>query len=110
MIEDILKDIIRRFNEKASTDGKMKSELAGMERKVLIKLDDGRVFHFLLSNGQAGELMSGSIEDSDISIESDEQTLEGLYKGEIRAMKALALKKVRVKSTLEDMLRLRRFF
>lgn len=110
MIEDIMKGIISRFNEKASTDEKMRSELAGVNRTFLILLDDGRKFNFFLSDSKASDLKVGPIENPDISIESDEGTIEALYKGDMRVMKALALKKVRVKGSMEDLLRLRKFF
>jgi putative sterol carrier protein len=110
MIEDILGDVISRFNEKAATDEKMRSELAGVNRTILIVLDDGRNFNFTLADSKASNLIVGSIANPDISIESDERTIEALYKGDMRVMKALALKKVRIKGSIEDLLRLRKFF
>lgn len=110
MIEDILRDIISRFNEKAATDEKLKSELVGVNRSILITLEDGRNYNFSLSDSRASDLVSGSIENPDISIESSEQTIEALYKGDMRVMKALALKKLRVKGSIEDLLRFRKFF
>ena len=110
MIEDILREIITRFNEKAASDEKLKAELAGMRRTVLISLDDGRSFNFRLEDAKASALETGSIDNPDIAIESSEETINQLYKGEIRVMRALALKKVRVNGSLEDILRLRKFF
>jgi len=110
MIEDIFRDIISRFNEKAAADEKLRSEMAGVNRIVLIILDDGRNYNFSLSNSRASDLIAGPIENPDISIESNEETIEALYKGEMRVMKAIALKKVRVKGSFEDLLRLRKFF
>jgi len=110
MIEDIFNDIISKFNERAQTDEKLKNELAGISKKVVIRLDDGRNFNFNLSDGKASELREGSIDGPDIEIESDEKTVEALYRREMRSMKALALKKVRIKGSFEDLLRLRKFF
>jgi len=110
MIEDILRDIISKFNQKAADDEKLRSELAGVNRTVLIHLDDGRKFNFSLSDSKASDLASGPIENPDISIESNEETIEALYKGEMRVMKAIALKKIRVKGSMEDLLRFRKFF
>jgi len=110
MIEDIFRDIISRFNGKAAADDKLRSELAGVNRTVLIILDDGRNYNFSLSDSRASDLIIGPIENPDVSIESNEETIEALYKGEMRVMKALALKKVRIKGSFEDLLRLRKFF
>jgi putative sterol carrier protein len=110
MIEDIFNDIISKFNEKAKTDEKLRSELAGISKRVVIRLDDGRNFNFDLTDGRASELRKGSTDNPDIEIESDEKTIEALYKKDMRTMKALALKKVRIKGSIEDLLRLRKFF
>ena len=109
-IEDHLQEAISKFNQKAATDEKLRSELAGVERTVLIKLDDGRAFNFDVRNGKAGDLRIGSAGNAQIIIESNERTLEALFKKEIRVMKAYATKKLRIKASLEDMLRLRKFF
>lgn len=110
MIEDILRDTISRFNAKTGGDEQLRNELAGIERTILVSLDDGRNFHFALASSRASDLEQGSVENPDITIESSEENLEALYKGELRVMKALALKKVRVKGSFEDLLRLRKFF
>ena len=110
MIEKVLAEVIAKFNDKAATDEKLQSELAGISRTILLKLDDGRSFHFSLSDGKASDLRVGDIKDPDICLESDENTILALYRREMRVMKALALKKLRVDSSLEDMLRLRKFF
>jgi len=110
MIEDVFRDIISRFNEKAAGDEKLRSELAGVNRTILIILDDGRSYNFSLSDSRASDLIVAPIENPDISIESNEETIEALYKGEMRVMKALALKKLRIKGSFEDLLRLRKFF
>ena len=110
MIEKILSDTIDKFNQKAATDEKLKAELAGISRSIVLRLKDGRSFHFQLADGRAEKPKAGDIDRPDISIESDEATIEALYKREMRVMKALALKKLRIDSSLEDMLRLRKFF
>jgi putative sterol carrier protein len=110
MIEKILSETIDKFNEKAATDEKLKAELAGVSRSIVLRLDDGRKFHFQLVNGRAGKPEVGDLDEPDISIESDEATIEALYTREMRVMKALALKKLRIDGSFEDLLRLRKFF
>lgn len=110
MIEQTLTEIIAKFNEKAANDDKLKSELDGISRMILVKLADGRSYNFSLSNGRASEPRTGEVKNPDITIESDEATIEALYKREMRVMKALALKKLHVDGSFDDMLRLRKFF
>lgn len=110
MIEEHLQEAIARFNARAANDEKMRTELAGLKRTVLMELDDGRSYHFRISDGRAGELIEGPAEDAEIVISSSEKTIEAIYRGDMRIMKAIALKKIRIRASLEDMLRLRKFF
>jgi len=110
MIEEMLTETINKFNEKVATDEKLRSELAGVSRSIVLRLDDGRSYHFQLSDGRASNMKVGDIDKPDISIESDEATIEALYKRDMRVMKALVLKKLRVSGSIEDLLRVRKFF
>jgi putative sterol carrier protein len=110
MIEDILNDTINRFNGKVATDEKLRSDLTGISRSIVLRLDDGRRFNFQLSDCHVGKPNIGDLDKPDISIESDEATLEALYKKELRPMKAFAMRKIRIDSSVEDLLRLRKFF
>lgn len=110
MIEETLSEIIGKFNDKVASDEKLRSELVGVSRTILLKLEDGRSYHFSLAGCRASEAQPGDIGNPDITIESDESTITALYKKEMRTMKALALKKLRIDASFEDMLRLRKFF
>jgi len=110
MVEEYIRNTIAEFNEKAKTDEKLKASLQNFERVVVIKLDDGRAFHFLVSQGRAGDLQKGAVENAQVVIESDAETVEKLCKREIRIMKAYATRKLRIKASLEDIVRLRNFF
>jgi putative sterol carrier protein len=50
------------------------------------------------------------VENPDITITSDPKTVEELITGKMKPMKAWALKKIRIKGSLEDVMRLRKFF
>ena len=110
MIEDILTDIINQFNGKIITDEKLRSELTGVARSLVLRLDDGRKFNFHLADCKVSNFVVGDLDNPDIAIESDEATLEALYKKELRPMKAFALRKIRINSSMDDLLRFRKFF
>lgn len=110
MIDDFLKDAISQFNEKRETDENLRSGLTGYNRTLQIALDDGKIFHFVITDGRAGELQNGPAENPEIVIETDEKTLMAIWNKEMGAMKAMALKKIRVKAKLEDMIRIRKLF
>jgi len=109
-MRELLERSVSKFNEKARTDEKLRDELAGLTRKVMLDLKDGTIYHFVLRNGHVDGVNDGPIESPDIMIIADKTTLEALFKREIGPMKAIATQKLKVKASIEDMLRLRKFF
>jgi len=110
MVEQLFRDMIVAFNKKAAEDPKLAKELAGVRRIVEIDVTDGQAYNFVLDNARVGELLIGKVEKPDILVIGSKDTFLQMKSGELRPMKALALKKIQVKATLEDMLRLRKFF
>ena len=110
MVEQYLREMIVTFNKKAAEDPKLAKEFAGVKRLVEIVVTDGQSYHFLLDNSRVGELQMGKATNPEISVTASKETFDQLRSGELRPMKALALKKLKVHASLEDMLRLRKFF
>jgi len=110
MVEQLFREMIVKFNQKAAEDPKLAKELAGVRRIVEIDVTDGDSYNFVLENAHVGELLKGKVEKPDILVIGSKDTFIQMKSGELRPMKALALKKIHVKATLEDMLRLRKFF
>lgn len=111
MVEEVLREAIARFNRKAESDPKLSKEIAGMKRVVQFEITDtGESFHFVLDNKRIDELITGKTEKPDIRVMCDAEVLKQIYSGELRPMKAIALRKIHVKASLEDMLTLRKFF
>ncbi|MBN1678247.1 MAG: SCP2 sterol-binding domain-containing protein [Candidatus Thermoplasmatota archaeon] len=110
MVEQFLKDSIDRFNKKAAEDPKLAKELAGIKRTVMIEVTDGDSYNFVLDNARADGLAKGKIDSPDIKVSASTETFKQLQSGELRVMKAYAMRKIQVKAPLEDVLRLRKFF
>ena len=109
-MRDLLEQAVAKFNTRARTDEKLQKELDGIERKVLLDLKDGTKYHFVLKDRQIGAVVDGPIEAPDVTITSDAATLAALLKKEMGPMKAYATQKLKIKASLEDVLRLRKFF
>jgi putative sterol carrier protein len=110
LVEEILRDVIDRFNRKVDEDPKLAGELAGLRRTIQVDVTDGETYHFVLENSRVGPLQKGGATGPDIRISASAETFAKLYKGELRAMKALATKQIRINASFEDMLRFRRLF
>lgn len=108
---DILNAQIVKFNERIKTNEKLQEEFDGIVRSIQIEVTDGSTYYTILENKQAGELKEGTVDNPDILISSDDATFRGLINKEISPIKAfLITKKLKINASLEDKLRLRKFF
>ncbi len=107
-IEEVLGDLIARFNRKASEDEKLRTELEGMTRRIEVEMRDGETYHFLLENSQLVNFSKGKTNEADVRIISDTKSFEALINREMGPMKALVTGKVKIEASLEDKLRLRK--
>lgn len=108
-LEQLLKDMIVKFNAKVKGDEKLQSELEGITRKVQIEITDGKSYNFLLENKEMKNFSEGIIEDANIRIITDNATMVGIINKEVSPIKAYATKKLRLKASISDLLRLQKF-
>jgi len=104
-----LLNAIDKFNEKMHCDAKLREEVGALIKKVNIDLGTEH-FSFLLKDSCISHFGEGLIELPDILISSDPQTIKDLITGKMKPMKAWALRKVVIKGSLEDVMKLRKFF
>ena len=108
---DLLNSQVERFNSRLKSDAKLQKELEGFERSIQIEVTDGSDYYTILKENHADDLKEGKLDNPDIIITSDGKTFEGLINREISPIKAfLVTKKLKIKASLEDKLRLRKFF
>lgn len=108
--EDMLLETVARFNKRIEEDANLRKELEGTRKVVQLELEDGDWWHFTLENCRVGPPGKGKVDSPDIRVIGATQTFEQLYTGELRAMKAIATRKLQIKGSLEDLLKLRKFF
>ena len=108
-MKELIQEKIDLFNEKAQTDEKLQRELEGITRTVQIEVEDGPNYKFIIDNKQISGFGEGDIDSPDVRLISDTETLTGVLKGEIGPMKAYVTKKLKLKASIEDLLRLRKF-
>jgi len=104
-----LLNAIDKFNEKMHCDTKMREEVGAMIKKVNVDLGTEH-YSFLLKDSCISQFGEGLVELPDIQICSDPLTIEDLMTGKMKPMKAWALRKVVIKGSLEDVMKLRKFF
>ena len=109
-MREALEALVARFNAKAAEDPRLRAELEGIVRTVVLDLKDGMKFHFTLKDAHVDGILDGGAEKPDVTIISDSATVKGLLAGEIGPFKAYATGKLKVKGDIEDLLRFRKFF
>jgi len=109
-MKDLLDGLVAKFNAKVASDAVLREELAGVTRTVLIELKDGTKFHFVLKDQRLSGVRDGGVDDADVAVLTDADTLRGLLLREIGPWKAYALGKIKLKGNLEDLARFRKFF
>lgn len=75
-------------------------DLKGFDRSVLLRIGD-REFCFVV---ESSEIKKASVAKPDITIEMSDDTFKALASGEISPMKAYALRRVKVKASLKDIM------
>lgn len=108
-VKDSIQQMIDKFNSRVENDEKLKRELSGIMRRVNIDLRT-ESYSFVLEEGRIHSFDDGMVDDADILLTSDKDTMEGLISGKIKPMKALALRKLKIKGEIEDLMRFRKLF
>ncbi len=108
MVEELLKGVIAKFNTLAEEDPRIKEEVADKVRTVQILLDEGSAYNFVMDHGHIDALNRGAVEGAEVTIACSEETLRGILSGETSALKAYAMKKLRLKASLQDLLTIRK--
>jgi putative sterol carrier protein len=108
-VKEHLLRTIEKFNMRMESDPKLREEVGTLTKKVNIDLGTEH-YSFLLKDAAISHFDEGLLESPDIQLFSDPRTIEDLLTGRMRPMKAWALRKVTVKGSLEDIMKMRKFF
>ncbi|MFQ6129162.1 MAG: SCP2 sterol-binding domain-containing protein [Thermoplasmata archaeon] len=109
-MKELLLEAFRKFNERAKTDAKLRKQLEGVSRKIQVDVTDGEGYNFVLEDLQVSDLREGKIGSPDVVLVASRDTYIALLTKDMGPMKAIATRKLRIKASLEDILRLRKFF
>lgn len=108
-MEEVLKEWLKKAKKKMEEDEKFKNDLKEFDGVFQLEVTDGESYHIILKDGEVGDLIKGKVDDPRLTVISDTNTLKALMSGEMGAMKAFALRKIRINGSFEDIIRLRKF-
>ncbi len=79
------------------------------ERTALLMLKDGSEYHFIVKDNNI-TVHTGGIDEPDMKIQSDVDTIRKLFLEEMSAASALLKRKLKVKGSASDLMKIRHIF
>lgn len=81
----------------------------GWERTALLMLKEGSEYHFIVKDNNI-TVHQGTLPEPDMKIQSDEDTIRKLFLEEMSAASALLKRKLKVKGSASDLMKIRHIF
>ncbi len=88
---------------------KTREAIQGWERTALLMLKDGAEYHFIVKDNTI-TVHQGGLDEPDMKIQSDEDTIRKLFLEEMSAAGALLKRKLKVKGSASDLMKIRHIF
>lgn len=108
-MEDVLNKWLEKAKKKMESDEKMKEEIKDFDGVFQLDITDGDSYYVEIKKGDVGGLEKGKANSPRLTVTSDSDTIRALMTGEMGAMKAFALRKIKLNGSFEDIIRLRKF-
>jgi putative sterol carrier protein len=86
-----------------------KEAIEGWERTAQLTLKEGPEYHFVVKDNNI-TVHEGPLDNPDIRIQSDEVTVRKLFLEEMSATSALFKRKLKVKGSTSDLMKIRHIF
>ena len=83
--------------------------IEGWERTAQLSLKEGPEYHFIVKDSNI-TVHEGPIDEPDMRIQSDEVTIRKLFLEEMSAAAALLKRKLKVKGSASDLMKIRHIF
>ena len=81
----------------------------GWEKTALLMLEDGREFHFIVKDNSI-TVNEGSVDRPEMKIQSDEDTIRKLFLEEMSPTSAILKRKLKLKGSTKDLMKIRHIF
>ncbi|UCE14436.1 MAG: SCP2 sterol-binding domain-containing protein [Candidatus Heimdallarchaeota archaeon] len=108
MAEQDAIDALNKMLENFNTEKAQKTFRKWTKTMAFEFSDLGKTFHTNIDKGTPSEVMEGEPEKAHIKITTDSATWAGIMKGDISGMKAYTSKKLKVKGSMPDLLKLQK--
>ncbi len=108
MADDLL-EVMRQRIVVGLEREKTKEAIEGWQRTAMLTLKDGRQYNFIVKDNNI-TVHDGPIDNPDMRIESDADTIRKLFMEEMGAASAILTRKLKVKGSASDLMKIRHIF
>lgn len=108
-MSDELLELMRERIQIGLEREKTMEAIDGWERTALLILKEGNQYHFIVKDNNI-VVEEGAIDEPDIQIQSDEDTIRKLFLEEMSTASALLKRKLKVKGLASDLMKIRYIF
>lgn len=108
MTDELLELMQKKLTEGLERE-KTQEAINGWERTAHLMLKEGPEYHFIVADNNI-TIHPGSIDNPDMKIQSDEETIRKLFNEEMSAAGALLKRKLKVKGSASDLMKIRHIF
>jgi putative sterol carrier protein len=108
MTDELLELMQEKLTEGLERE-KTREAIKDWERTVLLTLKNDSVYHFLVADNTI-KIHAGPIDNPDMQIQSDEDTIRKLFLEEMSAASALLKRKLKIKGSTSDLMKIRHIF
>ena len=110
-LDEILKNLVEKFNKKVEESEDLRKRLQGFNRKVLLKLDPDGFYYAEIRDGKFEEFKKIDSEtDTDIKIETTRDVFLQLISQQLSPLVAYVNGLVKIKAPLRDLLMVKELF
>jgi putative sterol carrier protein len=108
MTDDLLELMRERITIGLQREKTMEA-IDGWERTALLILKEGKEYNFIVKDNNI-IVNAGGLDNPNMKIESDEETIRKLFLEEMSAAAALLKRKLKVKGSASDLMKIRHIF
>jgi putative sterol carrier protein len=107
---DTLIEMSRKVNQKIETEESVRKMAEEKDRTIVLHFTDEKDYILEVKDGKVLEPREGTIEDPTLLVITDTSTMKKIIDKKLNPLMAYAMKKIKVKGPMDEVLLLKDFF
>lgn len=106
--KEVLEELLRKFRNNMKKNGSLKEKMKDFDRDIQIDFESGDHYNLTLKEGEISEIKDGTLEDADITLTTEVETLKKLINNDLGPMEAYAKNKISLDASFSDLLKFKK--